>query len=51
MIDEKRISGCRYNFVSTTISLAKCLTKRAIYIPIKIQKVHITNFLGLLDYD
>uniref|UniRef100_A0A251TXX7 Uncharacterized protein n=1 Tax=Helianthus annuus TaxID=4232 RepID=A0A251TXX7_HELAN len=35
----------RYNFVSTTNSLAKCLTKPSIYIPIKIQKVHITNFL------
>ncbi|KAM0033737.1 hypothetical protein Hdeb2414_s0016g00489471 [Helianthus debilis subsp. tardiflorus] len=31
----------RYNFVSTTNSLAKCLTKPSIYIPIpiKIQKV------------
>ncbi|KAF5779345.1 hypothetical protein HanXRQr2_Chr12g0558291 [Helianthus annuus] len=30
---------CTHNFVLTTISLAKCLTKPSIYIPIKIQKV------------
>ncbi|MFS7899574.1 hypothetical protein Hanom_Chr00s066483g01787211 [Helianthus anomalus] len=42
---KRRNNGWRYNFVSTTNSLAKCLTKLSIYIPIKIQKVHITNIL------
>ncbi|KAM0035112.1 hypothetical protein Hdeb2414_s0015g00442591 [Helianthus debilis subsp. tardiflorus] len=36
---ERRKNGWRYNFLSTTNSLAKCLTKPSIYIPIKIQKV------------
>uniref|UniRef100_A0A251T5Y7 Uncharacterized protein n=1 Tax=Helianthus annuus TaxID=4232 RepID=A0A251T5Y7_HELAN len=35
----KSIGYCTHNFVLTTISLAKCLTKPSIYIPIKIQKV------------